>query len=709
MESMEGEEVTANGMALPETAKEKPQESDDVSEAASARKWHRLRRRPTGWLDRYHPSEASILMTTALLVGIGAGLGALVLSWLINSISTLSFTWLGNALGFLGTSYVIFVPAFGGLFVGPMVYFWAREAKGHGVPEVIEAVALKRGRIRPIVAVVKPLASSICIGTGGSAGRVEPIVQIGAALGSTVGQFLKLSDKQVRSLVACGAAGGIAATFNAPIAGAIFALEIILGELEVSYFGPVVISAVTASVIGRILLGDRPAFSVPPYALVSLWELLLYLVLSLLASGTAVAFTRLLYWMKDLFELWNFPEYLKPVAGGLLVGMLGWHFPQIFGVGYEAIQEKLLGQFALSTTSLLLLLKMLATALTLGSGGSGGVFAPSLFLGGMLGGAFGMIVHGWLPQITAPPGAYALVGMAAVFAGASHAPVTAIIILFEMTGDYRIILPLMLTTGVSTLAARGLNRESIYTLKLSRRGVHLERGRDVDIMQSITVGEVMSKDFTSVPASMNLEELAKEFDRTHYHSFPVLDTEGKLYGIVTIHDLERALARGSIAGLKASDIATTSPLLLTYPDQSMGEVLKRMGIRDVGRVPVVERKAPRHLLGMVWRQDIIRAYNKALLRSAENRYRVGQLQRGELDETLFTEFEVEVGSPAVGQRIKDMALPEECLIVSVRRDRKLLVAHGHTLLQAGDRVTAFATKECSLALQSHLSAPRSQA
>ena len=411
-----------------------------------------------------------------------------------------------------GNAYVVIIPAIGGLIVGPLIYFFAREAKGHGVPEVMEAVALKGGRIRPVVAVVKSLASSITIGSGGSVGREGPIVQIGSALGSSLGQKLGLSDDRIRNLVACGAAGGIAATFNAPIAGVVFALEIILGEFSVRYFSSVVVSAVTASVIGRAVFGDVPAFNIPfEYGISSIWEFAFYPILGVAAALVGVAFVRLLYWSEDVFEKWKaVPEWVQPMIGGLLLGGIAlaypsitgisWErMPQIYNVGYDVIESALASQLTLGVVLVLLVLKMVATSLTLGSGGSGGVFAPGLFMGAMFGVAFEITVSNIFPGIAAPAGAYALVGMGAVFAATAHAPLTAVLILFELTGDYQIMLPLMLTVVIATLVSQKLLKgESIYSLKLTRRGVHLQRGRDVDVLQGVLVNEVMTRDLNTI-------------------------------------------------------------------------------------------------------------------------------------------------------------------------------------------------------------------
>ncbi len=667
--------------------------------------WRRLRRRLPHWLDQHRVSESGVIMLTALIVGVGAGLGAVVFRRLIGGAQSLAYGGLGGLLEAISPFHLLIIPALGGAIVGPLVYRFAREAKGHGVPEVMEAVALRGGRIRPRVVVVKALASAVCIGSGGSVGREGPIAQIGSAVGSTVGQLFRLSDERVRNLVACGAAGGIAATFNAPIAGSIFALEVILGQFHAIYFGAVVISSVVASVVAHAFEGDALAFAVPSYVLVSPWELLFYALLGLLAALTAVGFTRLLYMSEDLWDRIRIPEYLKPVLGGVLLGVIGIlvykidGFPRVFGVGYDTITQALSGQLALQVTLVLLFAKILATITTLGSGGSGGVFAPSLFMGAMLGETFGQIIHSLFPAITAPVGAYAMVGMAAVFSGAAHAPVTAILILFEMTGDYKIILPLMLATVISTLVSRLISPESIYTLKLTRRGVHLRQGQDIDVMQGITVREAMTTDVHTVPQSMPLDELAEEFSRSHHHGFPVLDEAGELAGVVSIQDLERAKAAGPIAGRVVGEIATREGLQVAYPYEPMWKALRRLGRRDLGRLPVVEKEGSRRLVGMVRRADIIRAYDRAMAARAHHQHRAEVLRLGQVDNTRMLELRIPPESPAIGQRISELQLPEECLIISVRRGRRLHLAHGYTTLESGDRLTIFSGSDCALDVQ----------
>lgn len=642
-----------------------------------------------------------MLLITAILVGIFTGFGAVGFIWLIEQAQWLFFDvirgWLSAPLGKFA---IVLIPVLGSLISGPLIAFFAKEAKGHGVPEVMQAIALHGGRIRPPVVVVKALASAACIGSGGSAGREGPIVQIGSALGSVMGQMFHLSAARIRNLVACGAAAGIAAVFNAPIAGAIFALEIILGEFTTSYFGSVVISAVTASIVSRQFLGDTPSFAVPAYNMVSSWEVLFYILLGLLAPMVAWLFITTLYWAEDKFDAWKFPDALKPAVGALLLGILALLVPDVLGSGLEFIGEAIKNNIALSMMALLIFGKLFATDFTLGSGNSGGVFAPTLFMGAMLGGVFGTIVHALFPAITASPGAYALVGMAAVFAASTHAAITGIIIVFEMSGDYRLILPLMLATVISTLVSMAMRKETIYTLKLVRRGIQLQAGRDVDVMQGITVQEAMRPELYTLPHTLTLTETTARLNELNRRGLPVVDENNDLYGIVTIHDIERAIERGVPSNMQVKDIATTN-VLLAYPDEPMAEVLRRLSVRDVGRLPVVSRENPKKVLGLIRREDLIRAYNLALTNRAKVQYRMDQLRLRKIDNTEFVEITVQPNSPAAGKTIADLAdrLPYDAVIVSVHRPAgNVEVVHGNTRLDVGDRVTAFISRDSSEAL-----------
>ena len=658
-------------------------------------------------LNLWKSPSYALFIGTAVIVGIGTGLGAVAFRFLIQGVEWIGYDWFPRVTQEWGKAYVVIVPAIGGLIVGPLIYFFAREAKGHGVPEVMAAVALQGGRIRPVVAVIKSLASSITIGSGGSVGREGPIVQIGSALGSFLGQKLGLSDDRIRNLVACGAAGGIAATFNAPIAGVVFALEIILGEFSVRYFSSVVVSAVTASVIGRAVFGDIPAFHIPiEYGINSLWEFAFYPILGILAALVGVAFVRMLYWSEDIFEKWKqVPEWIQPMIGGILLGGIAlaypiitgisWdRMPQIYNVGYEVIESALANQLTLSVVLILLVLKMVATSLTLGSGGSGGVFAPGLFMGAMFGVAFELSLKAIFPGFLAPAGAYALVGMAALFAATAHAPLTAVLILFELTGDYKIMLPMMLTVVIATLVSQSLLKgESIYSLKLTRRGIRLERGRDVDVLQGVLVSEVMTRDLNTITNDLNLKDLAEVFSRTRRHGLAVLDRGGKLWGIVTVSDLERSINNDNpLSTTTVKEIATHyDKLLVTFPDENIGEVIDKMSRQGFGRLPVVSREDPNHLVGLIQRRDIVEAYKLALTKRAEIQHRTKRMQMRNIDGTEFVELTLEDNSRAIGKKVKEIAknLPNDCILISIRRSGQVLIPHGQIIFETGDQITAF--------------------
>jgi len=648
-------------------------------------------------LDRYQPSPTVIVLMTAILIGLSTGFGAIAFIWLIEQFQRLFFDFLQAGLEiWLGGLAIIFIPALGALIAGPLINRFASEAKGHGVPEVMQAIALRGGRIRPQVVIVKAVASAACIGSGGSAGREGPIVQIGSAIGSVVGQAFRLSDDRIRNLVACGAAAGIAAVFNAPIAGTIFAMEVILGEFTTAYFGNVVICAVTASIVSRRFLGSNPAFAVPTYSMVSPWEIFFYAILGLLAALVAWLFVTGLYWFEDLFDGWKFPNALKPAVGGLMLGGLALFLPDVLGSGLEFIEEAINGNLALGLMAILIFGKMLATNFTLGSGNSGGVFAPSLFVGAMLGGTYGMVIHEFFPAITATSGAYALVGMAALFAAATHASITAIIIVFEMSGDYRLILPLMFATVIAVLVSERLRRENIYTLKLARRGIQIRGGRDVDVMQGVYVEEAMVAQLDTVPLDMNIQDLVAEFRRLNRRALPVIDQDGELFGIVSVQDVEVAMEQGLSTSTTLVKAIATTDLLIAYPDETIADVLRRLNRRDVGRLPVVARDNPRKLLGTIRRTDLLKAYNIALTNKAKIQHRMERLKLRHVDNTEFVEIDIPTGAVCVGKTLSELArmLPRGAVVISVRRvSGQVIIAHGDTRLEAGDRVEAFIHKQ----------------
>ena len=564
----------------------------------------------------------------AVIVGIGAGFGALFTEWMVEEVHHIFFEKkLWGLLESLGMFHLMVIPAIGALIFAPIIILFAREAKGHGVSEVLEAVSVHGGRIRPRVGIIKSLTSALCIGTGGSVGLEGPIAQIGSAIGSAVGQFFSLHEDRIRLLLACGAGAGIAATFHAPFTGTIFALEIILGHLEVGYFSAIVISAVVADTIAQAY--KLPI--IPPmaeYTLVSNWELLLYAILGIAVAFGAIAFTKTLRTMEKLWEKVPVTDFLKPALGGLVLGMIGmftfFHsdgIPRFYGLGYESISHALNGVLPFTLVFSLFFIKILTTSLTLGSGGTGGTFTPSLFMGIMLGSSFGYATNLLFPEITAPTGAYALAGMAAFFAAAAHAPFTGILVAFEITQyNFHLVLPIMLTAVVATIVAQAISPNSMYTSKLVNLGIKVRRGapgQELFVMDGITVSEAMSQNVETVTLNMPVFNLMEKFDQSHRHGFPVVDEAGELVGVVSIKDLDTAIAAGNLSRRTVADIATTSGLLVAYPYEPMGAALQRLGVREISRLPVVEEEGSRKLVGIVLRTDIINAYHKALIKRQE--------------------------------------------------------------------------------------------
>lgn len=656
---------------------------------AHLRHFPRLR----AWLNRSPLINDAIPLLLSVIVGLVTGVGAYLFIILLESIHHLVTDLRDHNHALIG----IAVMGIAGLLTGLIISRFASEAKGHGVPEVMEAIALKRGRIRPRVALAKILASAITIGSGGSAGREGPIVQVGSALGSTAGQLVKLSDEQVSMLVASGAAAGIAATFNAPIAGTLFALEVILGRFTNRYLGIVVIASVSANVVSRSLLGENPAFAVPAYGLNSPLELPLYGLLALLCALTAILFIRVLYGAEHLFERWQVPLPVKTAVGMMATGLIALLAPTatVMGPGLEFIGETIATDMSLTINVMLalLLLKLIATTFTLGSGNSGGVFAPGLFMGAMLGGLVGQMGAQIWPATVTAPGAFALVGMSALFAGSARAPITAILIVLEMSNDYRLILPLLMTVMLTTLITDFLHPDSIYTRKLALRGISLERGTDVDMLQSVMVHEVMSRDYPIIAPQTPLEELLPRFNMTHSHSFAIVDAQQTLRGIITLTDMEREIEAGGLKERTVMDAGTTAHLVTAYPDDPVYVAMRRLNMYHLGRLPVVAREDNRTYLGMIRRADIIKAYDVGLARKAIEQHRRQQYSLRDVEENEFIEVMVADDAPMVGQMLKAFPCSDDCLILSIRREGHTLIAHGDTTIQAGDVVTAYAYPE----------------
>ncbi len=562
--------------------------------------------------------EHLFMVLVAVVIGLLGGLGAVLFRLVIQAFQYLFFSESVPSLSYfiaLSWWHKLLAPAIGGVIVGPIVFYLAREVKGHGVPEVMESLALKGGVIRPRVVLAKIVASAVSIGSGGSVGREGPIVHIGAALSSSIGQLIKITGGRLRTLVGCGAAAGIAAAFNAPIAGALFAVEVILGDFGIAQFSPIVISSVAATVISRHFLGNFPAFVVPKYELVNAFELIPYALMGVACGVIAVLFIKVLYSIEDHFDSMSLWEPLKPVLGGVIIGVIAIYFPHIYGVGYETINNTLNGSTTGTILALLLILKIVATSVTLGSGGSGGIFAPSLFMGAMVGGLIGTLIHHVFPDATGSQGAYALVGMGAMVAGTTHAPITAIIMIFELTDDYHIILPLMAACILSTLLSTRIAGHSIYTLKLFRRGINIRQSQDINILKAISVRDVMFSHVTTIHRSTSFREIFKKFIDSHYSNLFVVDQYGLLLGVISFHKLRNILPDwAEIQSIVvAEDILVPQKHILTSED-TVDRAMYLFGRTGEDEIPVVESHEKKRLLGFVNKSRVIEAYNREILK-----------------------------------------------------------------------------------------------
>jgi CIC family chloride channel protein len=575
---------------------------------------------PRRWIydliERVAPDETTILVCVAVIVGAVGGFGAILFRWLVQFFQ-------GFVLGTgedtvellepLAWWHKALLPVIGGLVVGPLIHFLAREARGHGVPEVLKALVFDNGVIRPIVAAVKITASAITIAFGGSVGREGPIVQIGAAMASALGQWLHFSPQRLRTMIGCGAAAGIAATFNAPIAGAFFALEIILRDFAVVTFAPIIVASVTATAVSRHFLGDSPAFHVPGFAIQNYAELPLYVVNGLLVGLVAVVYSRSLYASEAAFERLAVPTWLKPAIGGVALGLVIVGFPEVYGVGYSSMSSALTGRMVWQTMALLVVVKLVAVNLTLGSGFSGGIFAPALFLGGMAGGALGSALEPVFPAATGLDAAFALVGMAAMVGAATGGPLTAILIIFEMTGEYSIILPLMLASIAATLVYRSILRDSIFTLKFTRAGQQVEIGRESAILRSYHVEDIMEVNPQTIPETWTFDRVLELFLTSQQEAFYVTDSRRHLVGILSIHDVKGLLNATSLAKVVIAADICAAPQETVYRTDNLEDCLLKLGHADSSDLPVLY--APEHpvLVGVVTRRTIFEVYNRAVL------------------------------------------------------------------------------------------------
>ncbi len=570
-------------------------------------------------LSRLRISENTFLIILAVMIGMLGGLGNFLfrktidlIHWLVVE-QSLEFFDISLEQFSLQRILVMFLPAIGGLLVVPLWILFGKDLKG-GFAAFLVKVNLKGAKLpfRPLF--TKGLASAITLGTGGSAGQEGPIAVIGGTIGSQFGKLFKMSGERLKVLVACGAAAGVAATFNAPIAGVFFATEIVLlSSFELASFTSIVISSGMATVVSRALLGNVSELVAPPYYLGSFWELGFYILLGFLIGGLAAGFIDIHFRIKDWIAALKLPRLLKPVLGGLVVGIIGIALPQVFGNGYEFVGSVLFGKHSWYLLALLVVAKMLATSITLGSGMPGGLFAPCLFLGAVAGGAYGHLLETLfsLPELSG--GAYALVGMGAFLAAATHSPMTAIFLLFEITDSYQVIVPIMLTCVIGTSIARRLKKDSIETVDLSRAGIDLEAGKERNIMKSLSVGEVMARRVETVPESMTLGEFAGFIQQTHHTNFPLINAQGELTGIISVQDFMGVVFEKELMDLVVVKELATANVVTVHAEEDLDTAMRKIGYRNIEQLPVVDRETHSKLYGIISRRDMISAYNRALM------------------------------------------------------------------------------------------------
>ncbi len=569
---------------------------------------HEIERLTGIQIERLNDREILLLNTFAVFVGVATGYISIGFKWLIsifqnyilqNQYSLEPTTFTNNILG----NWIYIVPPIGFLIVVTFTKWLAPEAGGHGVPEVIEALVTKGGRIRARIVAVKGISSAITIASGGSVGKEGPIVQMGAAAGSLLGQVFRMPPKGIKILLACGVASGMAASFNTPIAGVIFAIEIILRELKTKSFVPLVISTVFATLISRIYLGNDTEFFVPSYSLVSPVEILLYIGLGFLAGFIGVLLTKTLYGIEDVFHKLPIHFTQKAILGGLLLSLMGYFYPQVFGMGYETITQTLRSSGELQVLLALVVVKTLAMGVTLACGASGGIFMPSLFVGAVFGGAYGIIASKYFPGATTDFGAYAIVGMAAVFASTSRATFTAIVILFEMTLEYSIILPLMLACVVADQVANLISKETIFSEQLKRKNIVFNQGLTVDTLEHLTVANMMTKNTLFLTEISTVSEIDLLLSNHSHTMYPVVNDRKQVTGYITKEEFYKVKSR-------LSDKATANDFkqemaIWIYPSDGLVHALKVIQQTKFSRMIVVEKESKK-LVGILSGKDLLK-------------------------------------------------------------------------------------------------------
>jgi len=573
--------------------------------------------RPIAGLKRLVRNDQLVISVAALVVGLAAAAGAVAFR---ESIAVAQWLFLGfghelvaSGAGEVDRWRILLAPVGGGLVVGLIMLWFMPGGRPQGVANVIEASALRAGRMSARQGVGAAAMSVVSIGSGASVGREGPAVHLGAAMASFVGRPLHLTRSQSRTLLGCGVASAVAASFNAPIAGAFFALEVVIGHYALSAFAPIVIASVTGTIVSRMWFGDFPAFQLGHHEIVSFLQFPAFALLGIVCAVAAIALMRI----TALVERTSFrlpgPQWLHPAAAGIVVGVVALWYPEILGVGYEAMDTALKEQYGLQMLVTLAVLKILMTALCLGAGFGGGVFSPSLFIGAMVGGAFGVVASHPFPELSSGHGAYTMIGMGAVAGAVLGAPISTILIIFELTNDYRLTIAVMIAVVVASLITRGWHGPSFFADQLQRRGLDLQGGHDMAALRALKVHDLMRQDHVTVPTAASLDTLRDRLRQAPLNELFVIDGDDRLVGTITLAELGDAAFDHSHDGDRsAADLARRSPPVLAMSDD-LQKAIRRFAEVDEGLLGVVDDAGGERLMGCLHERDVMRAYNTALV------------------------------------------------------------------------------------------------
>ncbi|GMQ86600.1 MAG: chloride channel protein [Acidimicrobiia bacterium] len=647
------------------------------------------------WVTEHFATRgAASFLTAALVLGVLVGLGAAVLVW-TTSVVFSAFRSVDDTLGWGKWLLIVSIPI--GLLTAWLLNRWfGPGVASGGVTETILGTSLHGGYLPTRLIPNKIVATAATLGLGGSGGREGPIALIGGTIGSSFARYTGFGQDQIQSLVAAGAGAGVGASFNAPIAGMLFAMEVILRSFSVRHLNAIVITSVMAAVVTQQLVGQERLLTSPAYDLADPFQLVLYAVLAVVAVLFGVAFIRVLASTSAFRVPRQLPGWLLPVGAGVIIGTLGFISPNSLGTGQRFLSGLLAGGSDSSNAWYALFalagIKILTTALTRAGGGSVGTFMGALFIGGAVGSGFAQLVDPLWTFSELDPGAFAVVGMAATFAAVARAPLTSVIIVFEITGNYGLVLPLMLGAALATFLGDRLYADSAYTVALTRDGIHLPTNQDIDLLDTINVGEVMASIDRPANPAMTVDELTDLLDRTRHHGVPVVDGD-RLVGVCSYTDI----ARAESGDVPVASIMTPRPITVTA-GLPVSAALARMASLGLGRLPVVSDSDPGELVGMFRRESVVRAYHAALgTATGRELYRERVRLRSQPDASFF-EMPVMRGSPIANVLVKDVPWPESAILVSVRRGTAVVIPHGNTMLQPTDALTFFGTADARVEL-----------